>query len=271
MFAMKRLGYSSYWMEVTGNGGTALTDVKLSRYNFRANVDTKVNKWLKMGVNLGIGYQTASQTSSVSNGGRLIANNPLFSTLVIPSYQPCYGADGEVLEWLSVFGSQNPLIVTKYDSNKQNQIYLNGTGFVELTPVRGLTLRSQLSASAFDHRSSSAYSPAMPQVNGPEGIGNAAELFQRCYTWTWTNTAEYKTAFGQDRNHHFTALIGEETIYTGADSFSAAVRGVTSTEFINLNIKPILKSFDFSGDEEIRTLDPLLARQVLSQLSYIPI
>ena len=32
-----------------------------------------------------------------------------------------------------------------------------------------------------------------------------------------------------------------------------------------------MKSFDFSGDEEIRTLDPLLARQVLSQLSYIPI
>ena len=25
-----------------------------------------------------------------------------------------------------------------------------------------------------------------------------------------------------------------------------------------------------NGDEEIRTLDPLLARQVLSQLSYIP-
>ena len=27
----------------------------------------------------------------------------------------------------------------------------------------------------------------------------------------------------------------------------------------------------FSGDGEIRTLDPLLARQVLSQLSYAPI
>ena len=26
-----------------------------------------------------------------------------------------------------------------------------------------------------------------------------------------------------------------------------------------------------SGDKEIRTLDPLLARQVLSQLSYIPV
>ena len=29
--------------------------------------------------------------------------------------------------------------------------------------------------------------------------------------------------------------------------------------------------FPSSGDEEIRTLDPLLARQVLSQLSYTPV
>ena len=34
----------------------------------------------------------------------------------------------------------------------------------------------------------------------------------------------------------------------------------------------VLSSFsEASGDKEIRTLDPLLARQVLSQLSYIPI
>ena len=30
-------------------------------------------------------------------------------------------------------------------------------------------------------------------------------------------------------------------------------------------------SYTASGDGEIRTLDPLLARQVLSQLSYTPI
>ena len=32
-----------------------------------------------------------------------------------------------------------------------------------------------------------------------------------------------------------------------------------------------LIKFDGDGDGEIRTLDPLLARQVLSQLSYTPI
>ena len=33
----------------------------------------------------------------------------------------------------------------------------------------------------------------------------------------------------------------------------------------------VQKNFSASGDDEIRTRDPLLARQVLSQLSYAPI
>ena len=54
----------------------------------------------------------------------------------------------------------------------------------------------------------------------------------------------------------------------GLGPLTSRLSGVRSNQ---LSYKPILKSFDFSGDEEIRTLDPLLARQVLSQLSYIPI
>ena len=44
---------------------------------------------------------------------------------------------------------------------------------------------------------------------------------------------------------------------------------------INFNIRFSRYGFEsfsrFSGDSEIRTRDPLLARQVLSQLSYAPI
>ena len=52
---------------------------------------------------------------------------------------------------------------------------------------------------------------------------------------------------------------------TRLELVTSRLSGVRSNQ---LSYKPILKSFDFSGDEEIRTLDPLLARQVLSQLSY---
>ena len=60
------------------------------------------------------------------------------------------------------------------------------------------------------------------------------------------------------------SLVGS----SGLEPPTSRLSGVRSNQ---LSYKPILKSFDFSGDEEIRTLDPLLARQVLSQLSYIPI
>ena len=55
---------------------------------------------------------------------------------------------------------------------------------------------------------------------------------------------------------------------SGLEPPTSRLSGVRSNQ---LSYKPILKSFDFSGDEEIRTLDPLLARQVLSQLSYTPL
>ena len=45
IFAMKKLGYSSYWMEVGSNGGTELTDLMLAnRYLITKNVETSLRE-----------------------------------------------------------------------------------------------------------------------------------------------------------------------------------------------------------------------------------
>ena len=49
----------------------------------------------------------------------------------------------------------------------------------------------------------------------------------------------------------------------------SAVRAAASSEML-WSFDPFVSFLVTDGDEEIRTLDPLLARQVLSQLSYIP-
>ena len=59
------------------------------------------------------------------------------------------------------------------------------------------------------------------------------------------------------------ALVG----LGGLEPPTSRLSGVRSNQ---LSYKPILGFLNPSGDEEIRTLDPLLARQVLSQLSYTP-
>ena len=60
----------------------------------------------------------------------------------------------------------------------------------------------------------------------------------------------------------------------GLEPSTSRLSGVRSNQ---LSYKPIyitienIRSILLNGDGEIRTLDPLLARQVLSQLSYAPI
>ena len=56
---------------------------------------------------------------------------------------------------------------------------------------------------------------------------------------------------------------------SGLEPPTSRLSGVRSN---HLSYEPILmKNLNNGGDEEIRTPDPLLARQVLSQLSYTPI
>ena len=80
--------------------------------------------------------------------------------------------------------------------------------------------------------------------------------------------AVFKVQFISGLTLNLTAKSYKPMGLSGLEPPTSRLSGVRSNQ---LSYKPILKSFDFSGDEEIRTLDPLLARQVLSQLSYIPI
>ena len=55
---------------------------------------------------------------------------------------------------------------------------------------------------------------------------------------------------------------------SGLEPPTSRLSGVRSN---HLSYEPLCKPFGFGGDERDRTDDPLLAKQVLSQLSYTPI
>lgn len=205
----------------------------LTRYTFRANIDTKVNDWLKTGINLGLGYQKANNATTTQSAGGLYTSNPIFAALLIPSYQPATDENGEQLRWLDFFGTDNPAIADQWYYKKNNRLQLNGSAFIELTPVKGLTVRSQLSANAFDYRNKSVYSPNYPTATGVSGSGNVLEGFQRSYTWTWTNTAEYKLSVAED--HHFTALVGHESIFSETEVMRVSVTGVNNPDLIYIS------------------------------------
>ncbi len=62
--------------------------------------------------------------------------------------------------------------------------------------------------------------PIKPIRKAPfEGAGVASESFERYYSFTFTNTAEYK--FSLSDKHLFTVLAGQESIITKNENFSA--------------------------------------------------
>ncbi|MDE5579208.1 MAG: TonB-dependent receptor [Alistipes sp.] len=205
----------------------------VNRYTFRTNIDTKATDWLKAGMSLGVGYQKADNATTAASAGGLYTSNPMFASLLIPAYQPAVGEDGKPLRFLDQYGADNPAIADEWYYKNNNRLQLNGSAFIELIPVEGLGIRSQLSANAFDYRSKAVYSPDYPTATGPKGSGEMAEGFQRSYVWTWTNTAEYR--FEVADQHHLSALLGHESIYGSGESMSIGVKGLTNPDLIFLN------------------------------------
>ena len=72
----------------------------------------------------------------------------------------------------------------------------------------------------------------------------------------------------------FPALVGSSGLEPPTSRLSGARSSLLSYEPVSLSVltafASVVLSNDSGGDEEIRTLDPLLAGQVLSQLSYTP-
>jgi uncharacterized membrane protein YfhO len=136
MFAMKKLGYSSYWMEVNSNGGTELTDALLG--NEYSVVRTSAQ------------YEGATASDSTAAGGETVYANGLYSIvknknalpigLVMKSSNIASLADLPDISRLrtqqylfqSVFSSDEQMFV-QYEPTSLNNVNIKKTDRYEIT------------------------------------------------------------------------------------------------------------------------------------------
>lgn len=211
----------------------------MTRENFRVNLNTKLNNWLKFGVNSAISYQDYATTLGIrdNNEGAWV-NSPLilartgrpidFPYEIIENEDGSWSR-GDDLLLLPGTGYTNPMKIFQNSSIKNERILGNLNTYVEITPLKGLTLKA---AQAFE-----GYIYKYRGVNYPwednEFNGDVAEQFQRGSNWTFTNTAEYKHTF---RGKHFmTLLAGQESIMHNSDGFSASGRGIEDKRLTQLS------------------------------------
>jgi TonB-linked SusC/RagA family outer membrane protein len=216
------------------------------RFTFRMNADQKINNWLRIGTNLGYSHIKAFGVGNTNSeyGGPLssaINLDPITQAIITdPSvaaaspYAPSannsnglgtlsdaagnpYGISTIVQQEMA-----NPLayIKTQLGNYGWSDNFV-GNGFVEVEPLKGLKIKTNIGAK-YAFWGNESFAPLAYLNASTITLNNS--LFRgsnRSLNYTWENTASYTRSIGA---HHFTALVG-----TGAyvDNYISRNSGIT--------------------------------------------
>ena len=214
------------------------------RTTLRSNLNTAVNDWISLGLNLSIGTDDRQLNPYGSN-----STNRGIALLAAPYFSP-YGADGqEIYGLIPGWARYAPKYLADKIQSNGNNLQFNPSGYIQINPFKGLTFKVLGGYDAYDYRTSNKQ---LPSYIGSINNGNAYEGFDRSVSRNFTNTLEYKWMLGAKNN--FTALLGQEYSDNTSTSFSGQSTGQSDDRLTlipagasNLNASSSLSEFAFNS------------------------
>ncbi len=185
------------------------------KYTNFDNISARINSTFQLTKEIKIGENV---TISHSNQ---VASSPMENALKMSPTVPLYEEDGTTFSGPvgGMSDRQNPL--RELYQNRDNNLEtwrIFGNAFVELTPIKGLTLKSNFGldyATGFhNYRTFTYYSDIVSNNIPKTDTGQSNDC-----VWTWSNTANYNFTLAKD--HNFTVLLGTEAVKAIGQSFSA--------------------------------------------------
>lgn len=210
---------------------------RMHREAIRANVEARLNRWFKAGVQLNLGNNSYQQNNEAESTSLYTSNPMLFSRLAMP-YDAAryYSFDnegnivwGDRADKLKYSGLTHPSFVNENRDYKKNNLTLMLNAYEQLNPIEGLTIRAQQALDGYDYTQDNRYypyeaftTPMGSSVSASEGYTYAS--FSRYGSYTFTHTAEYRKKIN---GHSFSALVGEESIFSRSRAFGVYTEGQT--------------------------------------------
>ena len=198
------------------------------RYNMRANAEVKASNWLKIGTNTMMAYEEIAQAEE----GDMALYTPISgSRFMLPYWNP-YNADGSLASendgtWKGT--GQNPIEWMANNPVEHKKYKLLSTVFVDITPVKNLTVRAQFGA---DYSHSTSFMKSYPSYIINNNSGRAGRSSSDILNLTETLTANYRWTLKGD--HSFNFMLGQEGIDYRSTGFQVVTRGQTINRLTNI-------------------------------------
>ncbi|HVN56781.1 MAG TPA: TonB-dependent receptor [Bacteroidales bacterium] len=207
-----------------------------TRKNARLNIDQKITKYLKVGVNLGYteGYTTSPQTGGdYSTGGAARLAFVLPPVIAAKLNDGSWNIDlvnngiGNMGEPTGVLGYYNPDYILKYNYFNTATTTLISSVYAVLNVVKGLELKTQWGLDNITTNQNAFLNPI--QGDGQSSNGDIWFALEKFHRWNWTNTANYTTTFADKFN--LGLLAGMEEQRTLDNSWTAEKQNVNDPFF----------------------------------------
>lgn len=196
--------FSANYINQNGN----IKSTFYERFSARVNSRFQINKYVGVGENLAIARWT-------NRGADVLGDRGIPFTAL--SQMPCLPVKGLNGDWAvtkSLIPSDlaNPVQLIDYASDNISTSWrILGNAFVEVFPIEGLTLKSNIGIEHSQH-----LDRTLGRAINLNDKNSMNEYYAQGDTWTWTNTAFYNKNFNDA--HYLSVLLGTEAIgYTFKD------------------------------------------------------
>ncbi|WP_295123997.1 SusC/RagA family TonB-linked outer membrane protein [uncultured Chitinophaga sp.] len=213
----------------------------LQRISGRLNASAKVKEWLTAGLNMQ--YSRAKQLGFGRDAGTNVNAMPRSFMTYFPnvrvynddgSYYHGRGGNGGVIGGANY---PNPLATLEQNRDDQETRRFIGSMYLEATPVKGLTVKSQFNTDLVSGTETVFWHPRTPDGTTAGFNGISFNAYSNFNTWAWYTTAQYKTLFGADNEHSLSVLAGMEFTRRRAKSVQPYGYGLKDPQFTYLSVE----------------------------------
>ena len=219
-----------------------------NRYSIRANVEQRAAKWLTIGTNTMLNYQSFEQ----SEEGTPNLSTPISAAQFMLPYWNPYNEDGSIAitngsspakRWKG--DGVNPVEWLENNPRNYKRYKVFSSIFAEAKPIEGLSIRSQFTV---DYTHTTGYSRSFPDFAPNQEQGSASRMSTDGLTLSVTNTIGY--TFDIDGIHSFNFLVGQEGINYHYEDFTILAEGQNNHYLTNISNGSRVSSWSDTTDND---------------------